>query len=219
GELKAKNVEAEEKLKIMLIDQQKAETKKEEARKLDEVLAQQKVAIEERRTVVMDDLANAEPAVEEAKKAVSGIKKQHLTEVRHMNNPPAAVKLAIMSVCTLLNFPVSTWKDCQSVVRKDDFIANIVNYDTDKNMTKSIRERMKAEYVNQKEYNYDTVNKASKACGPLVKWVTAQVGYSEILDRVGPLRNEVMGLQTRQETTEAHAEANRKMIADLEKED
>ena len=37
GELKAKNVEAEEKLKIMLIDQQTAETKKEETRKLDEV--------------------------------------------------------------------------------------------------------------------------------------------------------------------------------------
>jgi len=55
GELKAKNAEVEEKLKIMLIDQQKTEIKKEEARKLEEVLSQQKIAIEERRTVVMND--------------------------------------------------------------------------------------------------------------------------------------------------------------------
>ena len=54
GELKAKNAEAEEKLKIMLIDEQKIEIKKE-ARKLEEVLSQQKIAIEERRTVVMND--------------------------------------------------------------------------------------------------------------------------------------------------------------------
>jgi len=39
----------------MLIDQQKTEIKKEEARKLEEVLSQQKIAIEERRTVVMND--------------------------------------------------------------------------------------------------------------------------------------------------------------------
>ena len=34
---------------------------------------------------------------------------------------------------------------------------------------------MKRDYMSQKEYNIETVNHASKACGPLVKWAIAQV--------------------------------------------
>ena len=37
------------------------------------------------------------------------------------------------------------------------------------------RAKMKRDYMSQKEYNIETVNHASKACGPLVKWAIAQV--------------------------------------------
>jgi len=37
--------------------------------------------------------------------------------------------------------------------------------------------------------------RASKTYGPLVQWVEAQVNYSEILTRVGPLRAEVDQLE------------------------
>ena len=34
------------------------------------------------------------------------------------------------------------------------------------------------DYLSDPNYNYETVNRASKACGPLVKWAIAQVSYA-----------------------------------------
>ena len=39
---------------------------------------------------------------------------------------------------------------------------------------------MNKEYFSDPNYNYDSVNRASKACGPLVKWAIAQVSYSTV---------------------------------------
>ena len=61
------------------------------------------------------------------------------------------------------------------------------------------------------------VNRASKACGPLVQWVAAQVNYSSILDRVGPLREEVNALQRQAQETRVKAETITEMIEELEK--
>ena len=36
------------------------------------------------------------------------------------------------------------------------------------------------DYLSDPNYNYETVNRASKACGPLVKWAIAQVSYIAI---------------------------------------
>lgn len=43
----------------------------------------------------------------------------------------------------------------------------------------SIREKMKKNYLSNPSYNYDQVNRASLACGPMVKWAIAQVRNSE----------------------------------------
>ena len=37
------------------------------------------------------------------------------------------------------------------------------------------RSRIQRDYLSDPNYNYETVNRASKACGPLVKWAIAQV--------------------------------------------
>ena len=37
------------------------------------------------------------------------------------------------------------------------------------------RTRMIKDFLSDPTYNYETVNRASKACGPLVKWAIAQV--------------------------------------------
>lgn len=35
---------------------------------------------------------------------------------------------------------------------------------------------MKKNYMSNPSYNYEIVNRASLACGPMVKWAIAQVG-------------------------------------------
>ena len=38
-----------------------------------------------------------------------------------------------------------------------------------------IRNKMKSKYLANPDYNYEKVNRASLACGPMVKWAIAQV--------------------------------------------
>ncbi len=38
-----------------------------------------------------------------------------------------------------------------------------------------IRSKMKNKYLNDPNYNFEKVNRASLACGPMVKWAIAQV--------------------------------------------
>ncbi|KAH8593491.1 cytoplasmic dynein-like protein 1 heavy chain 1 [Bisporella sp. PMI_857] len=216
GQLERKDAEANEKLQRMVADQREAEQRKTTSLEIQVALEKQEVEVEQRRALVMADLANAEPAVLEAQKSVSNIKRQHLTEVRSMGNPPQGVRLALESVCTLLGHKIDSWKTVQGIVRKDDFIASIVNYNNEEQMTKSLRMKMRNEYLSSEDFTFEKVNRASKACGPLVQWVTAQVNYSEILDRVGPLRDEVNMLEEQALQTKAEAQAVEANINNLE---
>ncbi|KAG9551723.1 dynein heavy chain, partial [Aureobasidium melanogenum] len=119
----------------------------------------------------------------------------------------SGVKLALESVCTLLGHKAPDWKTIVSIVRRDDFIASIVNYDSEKQMTSSHRIKMQREFLSKDDFSFERVNRASKACGPLVQWVEAQVNYSAILDRVGPLREEVTQLEEEALQTKANAQA------------
>jgi dynein heavy chain 1, cytosolic len=216
-QLERTNTEANAKLQQMVADQKETEQKRLASLEIQTALDQQEHEISERTKVVLEDLAKAEPAVEEARKSVSNIKKQHLTEVRSMQNPPEAVKLAMESVCSLLGNKVDGWRSVQAVIRKDDFIASIVNYDNERQMTRALRHKMETEYLSNPAFTFEIVNRASKACGPLVQWVSAQVNYSSILDRVGPLRDEVKALQGQAQETRVKAETITEMIDELEK--
>lgn len=216
-QLERTNAEANAKLQQMVADQKETEQKRLASLEIQTDLDRQEQEIADRTKVVLEDLAKAEPAVEEARKSVSNIKKQHLTEVRSMQNPPEAVKLAMESVCSLLGNRVDGWKSVQAVIRKDDFIASIVNYDNERQMTKALRQKMQAEYLSNPAFTFEIVNRASKACGPLVQWVAAQVNYSSILDRVGPLREEVNALRRQAQETQMKAETITEMIEELEK--
>jgi dynein heavy chain 1 len=216
GQLERKDSEANEKLQRMVADQREAEQRKTTSLEIQVALEKQEAEVAQRRELVLNDLARAEPAVIEAQKSVQNIKRQHLTEVRSMGNPPQGVKLALDSVCTLLGHKIDSWKSIQAIVRKDDFIASIVHYDNEKQMTKNLRVRMRNEFLSNEDFTYEKVNRASKACGPLVQWVEAQVNYSEILDRVGPLREEVGMLEEQALQTKAEAQAVENTINALE---
>ncbi|TXT09077.1 hypothetical protein VHUM_02551 [Vanrija humicola] len=215
GQLEAKNAEANLKLKQMVADQQEAEAKKAASVEIQAALEEQDAYIQQRSQIVKEDLAQAEPAVLEAQVAVGNIKKQHLSEVRSMANPPEAVKLAMESACSVLGHQVDSWKNVQTIIRRDDFISSIQHFSTEK-MTKSLRDRMMRDYIHKPAFNYETVNRASRACGPLVQWVIAQVRYSEILDKVAPLREEVASLERQAEETKAQAEMVEETVAGLE---
>lgn len=216
SQLQKKDAEANEKLQRMIADQREAEQRKAISLKIQVNLDKQEEEVAKRKEVVNADLEKAEPAVLEAKESVDNIKRPLLTEVRSMGNPPAGVKLTLEAVCTLLGHKVDSWRTIQGIVRRDDFIARVVGYDNQRQMTKSNRLRVQNDFLSNDDFTYEKVNRASKACGPLVQWVEAQVNYSAILDRIGPLREEAELLEEQALQTKAEAQAIENAIVDLE---
>nr|ACI03605.1 dynein microtubule-binding domain (49:47) fused to seryl-tRNA synthase-monomer [synthetic construct] len=206
---------AVDKLKKMVKDQQEAEKKKVMSQEIQEQLHKQQEVIADKQMSVKEDLDKVEPAVIEAQNAVKSIKKQHLVEVRSMANPPAAVKLALESICLLLGESTTDWKQIRSIIMRENFIPTIVNFSAEE-ISDAIREKMKKNYMSNPSYNYEIVNRASLACGPMVKWAIAQLNYADMLKRVEPLRNELQKLEDDAKDNQQKANEVEQMIRDLE---
>ncbi|XP_053612057.1 dynein heavy chain, cytoplasmic isoform X5 [Plodia interpunctella] len=216
-ELQAKNEAANAKLRQMVKDQQEAEKKKVESQEIQVALEKQTKEIEAKRRDVMADLAQVEPAVIEAQNAVKSIKKQHLVEVRSMGNPPAIVKVALESICLLLGENATDWKAIRAVIMRENFINSIVSNFSTEDITDDVREKMKTRYLSNPDYNFEKVNRASMACGPMVKWAIAQIEYADMLKRVEPLRNELQALEDQAQHNVKAGDEVRELIAQLEK--
>lgn len=214
--LAQKDQEAKLMLNKMLTDQNEAERKQEFSIETQKQIACQQREIERRREEVLKDLKLAEPAVLEAQRGVQNIKKQHLTEIRSMSNPPNAVKITMESVCCLIGYEVNSWRDVQLIVRKDDFIASIVSFDNEHQVTPDLRAYMEQVYLARDDFTFEVVDRASKACGPLLQWVRAQLSYLTVLENVGPLRQEMLELERSTQKTQAQLIAINDMIRELE---
>ncbi|XP_013140288.1 PREDICTED: dynein heavy chain, cytoplasmic [Papilio polytes] len=216
-ELQAKNEAANAKLRQMIKDQHEAEKKKVESQEIQVALEKQTKEIEAKRRDVMADLAQVEPAVIEAQNAVKSIKKQHLVEVRSMGNPPAIVKVALESICLLLGENATDWKAIRAVIMRENFINSIVSNFSTEDITDDVREKMRTRYLSNPDYNFEKVNRASMACGPMVKWAIAQIEYADMLKRVEPLRNELKALEDQAQTNVTAGNDVRELIEQLEK--
>ncbi|XP_022824430.1 dynein heavy chain, cytoplasmic isoform X3 [Spodoptera litura] len=216
-ELQQKNEAANAKLRQMVKDQQEAEKKKVESQEIQVALEKQTKEIEAKRRDVMADLAQVEPAVIEAQNAVKSIKKQHLVEVRSMGNPPALVKVALESICLLLGENATDWKAIRAVIMRENFINSIVSNFSTEDITDDVREKMRTRYLCNPDYNFEKVNRASMACGPMVKWAIAQIEYADMLKRVEPLRNELKALEDRAQSNVTAGNEVSELIAQLEK--
>eukprot|EP01113_Clastostelium_recurvatum_P011812 TRINITY_DN1605_c0_g1_i1.p1 TRINITY_DN1605_c0_g1~~TRINITY_DN1605_c0_g1_i1.p1 ORF type:complete len:4689 (+),score=1530.43 TRINITY_DN1605_c0_g1_i1:285-14351(+) len=194
-ELEDKNVEANIKLQKMVEGQQVAEQKKKEAQELQVKLDIQNKEIEVQKERAYADLGKAEPAVQDAQEAVNGIKRKHLEEVKALPKPPDAVRLACEAVCMMLTGKKFEWGDIRKKIMEPTFISSIVNFDTKKEMNAKLRGMIEKNYLENPTFTFEKVNNASKACGPLVKWVLAQQTYSDILDRIKPLRDLIEKLE------------------------
>ncbi|KAL7667891.1 hypothetical protein ACOME3_008618 [Neoechinorhynchus agilis] len=209
-DLESKNEAASTKLAQMVSNQQEAENRRVTSVELRSQLTEKLKIIDEKTREVRGDLERVEPAVNEAKQAVQSIKRQHLIELRSLREPPSPVKLTLESVCLLLGQETNDWKTLRTFVMGDGFIGTIINFKTEAVSTSTL-EKIKTRYANNPDFTFEKVNKGSQACGPLFKWATAQLEYSVMLNKVGPLRRELKQL-------EDDASANEKRVIELEDE-
>ncbi|CAF4132742.1 unnamed protein product, partial [Rotaria sp. Silwood2] len=216
NELEQKNTAANLKLKEMIKDQQEAEKQKITSQELQTRLQEQLKEIAINKKQVTSQLENVEPAVIEAQQAVKGIKRQHLVEIRTLPNPPPLVKLALEAICLLLDQETTDWKTIRGVIMKDDFINTIIQFKTE-NVQEDVRDKMRVRYVSNPDFTYEKVNRASQACGPMVKWARAQLDYADMLHQVEPLRNKLQQLEDDANVNRVKADGLIKLIENLEK--
>ncbi|KAL1461001.1 hypothetical protein WDU94_012934, partial [Cyamophila willieti] len=216
-ELQSKNEAANLKLKEMIKDQQEAEKRKVQSQEIQTEIEKQTVEISQKRVFVMQDLAQVEPAVMDAQQAVKEIKKQQLVELRSMANPPSVVKLALESICLLLGENATDWKAIRAVVMRENFINSIVSNFNTEMITDEVRDKMHSRYLSNPDYSYEKANRASMACGPMVKWAIAQISYADMLKKVEPLRFELKSLEVQASENKAKGEETKELITQLEK--
>lgn len=217
-QLKIEDEKARKLLDKMISDQNESERKQDMSLKMQELFVKQEKAIISRRELVMNELNDVEIVIEEAQKGVMNIKKPHLTELRSMHNPPDTIKLVLEAICIMLGFKVSTWRDVQQVIRKDDFIASIIGFKGDEQITEELIHYMESTYLSKENFNYESANRASKACGPLLMWVKAQLRFSSIVVKINPLKKELNDLESELVDTKAKVIAIESLISDLQSE-
>jgi dynein heavy chain 1 len=174
--LRAKDTEANNKLSQMVEKHNEAE-----------------LEINTRRTSVEAELSEAEPSLIAAKHSVQNIRKAQLDEVRSLIKPPNAVKLTLEMVAVMIGEPSDDWDSIRKVIRKDDFIATVVNFDPTALSPKQVKQ-VQDNFLSNTDIDYNSVDRASKACGPLYQWAVSQIKYAVILKKVKPLRDEVQAL-------------------------
>ena len=66
------------------------------------------------------------------------------------------------------------------------------------------------------EFNIDKIFRASKAAGPLGMWVKSIIEYSDIFDRIQPLRDEVAQFEEDEQKMKNEMVSMEALITELE---
>ena len=212
--LRTKDEDANTKLSQMVEKQNEAEQRKVIAEELTIELSQQNEQIKVRKEAVETELSEAEPALVAAKESVQNIRKAQLDEVRALGRPPQAVQLTMEMVCVMIGETSTDWTEIRKVIRRDDFISTVVNFNPMSLTPKLVRKAQ--EYLNNPELDSVSVDRASKACGPLYMWAQSQIAYSTILRKIKPLRDEVEALEEKSAALSVQQSDAIKQVAELE---
>lgn len=126
----------------------------------------------------------AEPALIAATNAVQGVTKGNIDELKNFANPPAAVKLALEPVIALiLNMTTKPdWNVIKGELRKETFKTNVLAFKKESITAKCKAFIFNTYLKNEGEYDLDKFDKASKAAGPLAKWLKSIIEFAEIYE-------------------------------------
>uniref|UniRef100_A0AAV2J329 Cytoplasmic dynein 2 heavy chain 1 n=1 Tax=Knipowitschia caucasica TaxID=637954 RepID=A0AAV2J329_KNICA len=192
--LKTKQQEADSALQEITTSMQNASDQKTEMEKIKGKMAQEVSKIEERKTKIDDELKEVQPLVDEAKRAVGNIKSEALSEIRSLRMPPDVIRDILEGVLRLMGIFDTSWVSMKSFLAKRGVKEDIATFEA-RNITPEIRQSVE-ELLKRNYASFDPKNakRASAAAAPLAAWVTANVQYSHVLEKIEPLEREQAGL-------------------------
>ncbi|CAL8361611.1 unnamed protein product [Merluccius merluccius] len=188
--LQTKQQEADSALHEITSSMQNTSDQKTEMEKLKGKMAQELSKIEERTAKIDDELKEVQPLVDEAKRAVGNIKSEALSEIRSLRMPPDVIRDILEGVLRLMGIFDTSWVSMKSFLAKRGVREDIATFEA-RDITHEIRQSVE-ELLHRNKASFDPKNakRASAAAAPLAAWVKANVQYSHVLERIGPLEKE-----------------------------
>ncbi|KAJ3197037.1 Cytoplasmic dynein 2 heavy chain 1 [Irineochytrium annulatum] len=165
----------------------KASDQKKEMEALSIQLKEEEENLIVRKSSIEGELAEVEPIVKAAQAAVGEIKPESLTEIRSLRAPPPAVRDVLEGVLRLMGTLDMSWNSMRGFLGKRTIKDEIMNFNA-RNITKQVRDTV-TDLLKTKRDSFEEANikRTSTAAAPLAMWVKANVQYSAVLERIGPL--------------------------------
>jgi dynein heavy chain 1 len=108
-------------------------------------------------------------------------------------NPPAKVKLALEPVIALITHAkkAPAWPEIKKALNDKNFKNNVLNFKKE-DIKPATKEFITNTYLKEEgAYEIDAFMKASKAAGPLAKWLKSIIEFAEIYLNIAPMREEL----------------------------
>ncbi|KAM0676147.1 dynein heavy chain [Gurleya vavrai] len=156
--------------------------------------------------IIENKLDNILPLIKNSEEDIKQIEKKYLNEIKSMISPPEIIRLVISCVYHILEETEENklnWEVLRLYIKKDDFIQKIINYKTrieSQNLDKTLNYIQNV--FNKPDFTLNKANNASKACGPLFKWVEAIFNYKKIFRQIQPMQAKVNEIENKIKTTE-----------------
>ena len=193
--LAEKQSEADAALQDITVSMQKATEQKNEMEILKQRQAEERAKLEKRKKAIDIELSEIEPLVREAQKAVGNIKPETLSEIRALRAPPDVIRDILEGVLRIMGVFDTTWGSMRSFLARRGVKEDIQSFDARKinpEIRESVQELLEK---NKKSFDSASARRASIAAEPLAVWVKANVRYSFVLEKIGPLENEQAALK------------------------
>ncbi|KAJ3070332.1 Cytoplasmic dynein 2 heavy chain 1 [Podochytrium sp. JEL0797] len=193
-ELAKKQKEADLALKEITDSILRASDQKTEMEQLSTQLGEEEIKLMRRKEGIESELADVEPFLRQAKTAVGEIKSESLSEIRSLRAPPPAVRDVLEAVLRLMGNLDMSWNSMKGFLGKRSVKDEIMNFNA-RNINPAVRDSVYALMKSKGDSFEDAViRRASVAAAPLCLWVKANLQYSSVLERIGPLEADLAKL-------------------------
>ena len=194
-ELAIKQGSANDALQMITDTMKNANTQKGDMQHLKSNTIKEEKSIAERKKLIDLELKEVEPLIAEAKKAIGNIRNETLSEVRSLRMPPEVIRDILEATLVLMGIQDTSWNSMKSFLSKRGVKEEIKSFDARRINPKSRAHVEKLLKTKANSFTKEAAQRASTAAVPLASWVTANVKYSYVLEKIKPLEQEQKGLQ------------------------
>jgi dynein heavy chain 2 len=188
--MEVKQREADDALVQIQQKMEEASEQKSKIRALQKDVDAETKTVNERASVIETQLAGIQPTLDAAKEAVGQIDNRHLTELKSLKTPPAAVQDVLEGVLTLLGASDLSWNGMRKWLQTEGVRAILsLNPESIRPDTRDACKRILAQKGNS--FKTEVIERASKAAAPMAPWLKANIEYSEVVERIQPMRDEL----------------------------